>query len=239
MCFLYNFKKHFEKLLLFDIILIMIEVKNLYLKYIREYYALFNINIKVQKGECVAFVGDEHSGRTTLLRVIAGLEKFDSGEVFLHDREIRNIDFKDDIQLDYVPELPVFFENKTVYENLKYVLTERGHDKVDIENKINKALIDFKIEKYKDIKVKDLDLYEKYLLSFIRLSMRELDILLVDNIFEKLSEDEASAFVGLIKDVFVSKNITAIIVCDKYETVSEICTRQIKFVSGSVEEENK
>ena len=32
----------------------MIEVKDLYLKYIREYYALYNINLKVQEGECVA-----------------------------------------------------------------------------------------------------------------------------------------------------------------------------------------
>lgn len=215
----------------------MIEIKNLYLKYIREYFALYDINLKIEKGERVAFIGDAHSGRTTLLRVIAGLEKFDSGEVFLNDREVRQIDFKTDIQLGYIPELPVFFDNKTVYENLKYVLTERGFDKSDIEIKINKALIDFKIEKYKNIKVKDLDLYEKYLLSFIRLSLRELDILLVDNIFEKLSEEEASAFVNLISDIFANKNITMIIVCENYDLVKDLCNKQIKFVSGSIEEE--
>ncbi|MBQ7884693.1 MAG: ATP-binding cassette domain-containing protein [Clostridia bacterium] len=215
----------------------MIEVKNLFLKYIREYYALYDINLKIEKSERVAFVGDEHSGRTTLLRVIAGLEKFDSGEVFLHGREIRQIDFKDDIQLGYISEVPVFFENKSVYDNLKYVLTERGVDKTEIESKINKALIDFKIEKYKNIKVKDLDLYEKYLLSFIRLSLRELNILLVDNIFAKLSADEAQAFVKLISDVFVCKDVTLIAVCDNFETVKDICTRQIKFVSGSIEQE--
>lgn len=214
----------------------MIEVKNLYLKYIREYFALYNINLKINKGEHVAFIGDAHSGRTTLLRVIAGLEKFDSGEVFLNDREVRQIDFKDDINLGYIPELPVFFENKTVYDNLKYVLTERGFDKAEIENKINQTLIDYKIEKYRNIKIKDMDLYEKYLLSFIRLSMRELDILLVDNIFEKLSAEEASAFVNLISDVFANKNTTIVVVCDNYDLVKDLCPRHIKFVSGSIEE---
>lgn len=217
----------------------MIEIKNLYLKYIREYFALYDINLKIEKGERVAFIGDAHSGRTTLLRVIAGLEKFDSGEVFLNDREVRQIDFKTDIQLGYIPELPVFFENKTVYENLKYVLCERGFDKSEIENKINKTLIDFKIEKYKDIKVKDLDLYEKYLLSFIRLSLRDLDILLVDNIFGRLSQDEAYAFVNLISDVFASKNVTIVVVCDNYDLVKDLCNKQIKFVTGSIEEEEK
>ena len=214
----------------------MIEIKNLYLKYIREYFALYDINLKIEKGECVAFVGDAHSGRTTLLRVIAGLEKFDSGEVFLNNREVRQIDFKDDIQLGYIPECPVFLENKTVYENLKFVLNERGYDKTETENKINKALIDFKIEKYKNIKVKDLDLYEKYLLSFIRLSLRKLDVLLIDNIFEKLSIEEAKAFINLISDIFLNQNITIVIVCDNYDFVEQICSRQIKFVSGSIVE---
>ena len=131
----------------------MIEVKDLYLKYIREYYALYNINLKVQEGECVALTGLKHSGRTTLLREIAGLEKYDKGEIFINGREVRNIDFSTDIELGYVPATPVFFENKTVYENLKYVLQERKINKNDIELKINQVLIDFKIEKYKNIKI--------------------------------------------------------------------------------------
>ena len=101
--------------------------------------------------------------------------------------------------------------------------------------KINKALIDFKIEKYKDIKIKDLDLYEKYLISFIRLSLRDLKILLIDNIFNSLSEEESLDFIGLIKDVFLSKNITTIVVSDTYSLVSSICSREIHFVSGSIE----
>ena len=63
----------------------MIEIKNLYLKYIREYYALCDINLKVQKGESLALIGDEGSGKTTLLRVLAKLEKYDRGEIYLKE----------------------------------------------------------------------------------------------------------------------------------------------------------
>ncbi|MDY2696040.1 MAG: ATP-binding cassette domain-containing protein [Eubacteriales bacterium] len=213
----------------------MIEVKDLYLKYIREYYALYNINLKVQEGECVALTGLKHSGRTTLLRAIAGLEKYDKGEIFINGREVRNIDFSTDIELGYVPATPVFFENKTVYENLKYVLQERKINKNDIELKINQVLIDFKIEKYKDIKIQDLDLYEKYLISFVRLSMRNLKVLLVDDIFDNLNEEESNAFVNLIKDLFLSKNVTTILVCDNYNKVKDICSREIHFTSGSID----
>lgn len=213
----------------------MIEVKDLYLKYIREYYALYNINLKVQEGECVALTGLKHSGRTTLLRAIAGLEKYDKGEIFINGREVRNIDFSTDIELGYVPATPVFFENKTVYENLKYVLQERKVNKNDIELKINQVLIDFKIEKYRNIKIQDLDLYEKYLISFVRLSMRNLKVLLVDDIFDNLNEEESNAFVNLIKDLFLSKNVTTILVCDNYNKVKDICSREIHFTSGSID----
>lgn len=213
----------------------MIEVKDLYLKYIREYYALYNINLSVSEGECVAFTGEKHSGRTTLLRAITGLEKFDKGEIFINGREIRNVDFRTDIELGYVPVVPVFFENKTVYDNLKYVLEQRKVGKNEIENKINQILIDFKIEKYKNIKIKDLDIYEKYLISFVRLAMRPLQILLVDDIFDNLSDEESLAFVNLIKDIFLSKKVTTIVVCDTFAKVKDICSREIHFVSGSIE----
>ena len=212
----------------------MIEVKNLYLKFIREYYALYDINVTIQSGEAVAFVGKEHSGRTTLLRVIAGLEKFDCGEIFINDRDIKTINFKTDLNLGYVPEIPVFFENKTVYENLKYVLTERNFSKNEIEEKINKALIDFKIEKYKNIKIKDLDLYEKYLISFVRLSLRKLEYLLVDNIFCKLTEEDGDALIELINDVFVKNGVTTIIVADNFEKLDNVCTRAVYFENGSI-----
>jgi len=229
------FKNYLHFFTITYIIYIMIQVKNLYLKYIREYFALYNINVSVAEGECVAFTGEEHSGRTTLIRTIAGLEKFDNGEIFIAGREIRQIDFKTDIELGYVPVVPVFFENKSVYDNLKYVLSERGYSKNEIENKINNALIDFKIEKYKYIKVKDLDTYEKYLISFVRLTLRDLKILLVDNIFSKTNEEESEAFLNLINDLFLSKKVTTIIVSDNFSQVNSICTREIHFVSGSVE----
>lgn len=215
----------------------MIEVKNLYLKFIREYYALYNITLSVEDGECVAFVGREHSGRTTLLRVIAGLEKYDSGEVFINDRDLKTLDFRTDVELGYIPEIPVFFENKSVYDNLKYVLEERKIHKNEIEDKINNALINFNIEKYKDIKVKDLDMYEKYLISFVRLSLRKLDYLLVDNIFNKLTEEEGDALLQLIEDVFLCDKTTTIIVSDTYKKAQPICTRAVHFESGSIVEE--
>lgn len=58
----------------------MVSIKNLYLKYTKEFFALEDVNLDVAEGESVAFVGESNSGKTTLLRVIAKLQEFDSGQ---------------------------------------------------------------------------------------------------------------------------------------------------------------
>ena len=56
----------------------MLSVKNLNLKYTKEFYALEDVSLEIDDGESVAFVGEAESGKTTLLRVLAKLEDFDS-----------------------------------------------------------------------------------------------------------------------------------------------------------------
>ena len=84
------------------------------------------------------------------------------------------------------------------------------------------------------IEIWDEQEYEKYLISFVRLSLRKLDYLLIDNIFNKITPEEGQAILLLIKDLFLSKNTTTIIVSDNYEDVQSICNRCINFESGSI-----
>lgn len=212
----------------------MIEIKNLYLKYIREYYALFDVSFNVNDGESVALVGNEGSGKTTLLRVLAKLEKFDRGEIYIKDIALKRIDFKIDINLGYLANVPVFMENKTVYENLKYVLTSRNVNPLEIENKVNQALIEYGLEKYRNTKAKDLDLFTKYVVSIVRLSLRKLDIVLVDDIFANLTNEQKKYILSLIKKLFIDTKTTTLIATSNEDLLKDICERTIFFENGSI-----
>lgn len=211
----------------------MLSIKNLYLKYTKEYYALNDINLDVAVGESVALVGEENSGKTSLLRVIAKLEGFDSGEIYINKIPIKKIDFKTDINVGYVPYCPVFLENKTVYENFKYILNKKGVKPAEAEKMINNAIIEYSIEKLRDVKVKNIRKEDKYILSLIRLSFRSIDLLLVDNIFDEISDVYIEAILSLIKRLKKS-DTTLILACTRPELADKICKRKVFFENGSI-----
>ncbi|MEG1752190.1 MAG: ATP-binding cassette domain-containing protein [Clostridia bacterium] len=213
----------------------MIQIRNLHLKFVREYYALYDINFSVAPTESVALVGQENSGKTTLLRVIAGLENFCNGEVYVKGISIKKINFASDVSMGYIPESPVFLGKKTVYENFKALLKSRKVNEKQIEDQINKALIDFNIERLKDVKAKDLSLFDGYLVSFIRLSFRTLDIALVDNIFEKLNEKQIEIIINLITKMFLEKKVTTIVATSSEQIAKRVAGKVAYFVNGTLE----
>ena len=211
----------------------MLSIKHLYLKYTREFYALYDINIEIKPGEAVAFVGQDDSGKTSLLRVIAKLEKATKGEIYLKERPLKKVNFRSDLSAGYVPSTPAFFENKTVYENLKYVLTERKLPPEEVETKINNAVIEFSLEKIKDEKVANLSIEEKYILSLIRLSFRKLEFLMIDNIFDHLSE----FYLEIIEEILLklkTQQTTLILATTSEKIADRFCKRKIYFKNGSI-----
>lgn len=211
----------------------MLKVKNLFLRYTREFYALYNINIDIDENEKVAFVGQDESGKTSLIRIFAKLEKMTKGEVFIKDIPLEKLNFKTDISAGYVPACPVFLEKKSVYENFRYILKGWGYSESEIEAKINQTIIEYSLEKIKDTKLKDLTMEEKYVLSLIRLTFRDLEFLMVDNIFDNLTQTTLDVVLSLIKTL-ATKKTTLIVATTKEEIANKLCKRKIYFKHGSI-----
>ena len=214
----------------------MIKLKNVFLKLNREYFALYDINLEVNKGEKVAVVGGDQSGKTMLLRLLTKLERATRGDIYIKDTLIDKINFEFDVSMGYLPTKNIFFENKTVKQNLEYILKERKIKKEEIDGIISNKLTEFNFSNYSEHKVKELTEFEKTILSIIRLSLRDLEILLIDSIFENYNSKENEKLIKIINNNLI-KPETTVLLATKNEDIAKLFNcKIIKINSGSLED---
>ena len=214
----------------------MIKLVNLCLKFTKEYYALCNINLSIKKGERICLLGESESGKTSLLRTIAGLENEYTGEAFINGQDIKSVDFKQDVNLAYLPRQSVFFDNKTLAYNVEYAikLRDKTSSPYEIEQKVDDVLTSFDLIQKKDSKVKELSDFEKYLLALARTTVRKVDILLVDNIFDYLNEEEGNLLLSKIKELYYNENDICIFSSEEESKVLKFEARVVKLNNGVI-----
>ncbi|PYB69106.1 MULTISPECIES: ABC transporter ATP-binding protein [unclassified Thermoplasma] len=99
---------------------------------------LFDINLTINNGEFFVILGPSGSGKTTLLRIIAGLEKVDSGHIFLDEYEITDFPPKD-------RDMAMVFQNyalypfMTVYDNIAFPLKIQKISKQEIDERVREV----------------------------------------------------------------------------------------------------
>ena len=103
---------------------------------------LKDINIKLNKGELVSFVGVSGSGKTTLFNIIAGLLGPDSGKVFLRGKEITNKAGK----VSYMLQKDLLLPYMTIIDNVSLPLVLRGDKKKVAREKVKDLFKDFGLE---------------------------------------------------------------------------------------------
>lgn len=97
----------------------ILEVRNLLKRY-GEFLALDHINLAVGEGEIFGLLGPNGAGKTTTISILSGLSPYDSGEVKLLGKEIRQQEREIKRELGIVPQEIAVFEDLTAEENLDY-----------------------------------------------------------------------------------------------------------------------
>lgn len=200
----------------------MLKIKSLYVSFVKEYFTLNNINLELSPSEKLVIIGSKDSGRTALLRTIVGLEAIAKGEILIKNMPLSRIDFESDVELGYVPANPAFLEKKTVSENIEYIVKLRNENKNFINAKVQNALNEYGLSFIKNKKVKELNYFDRLKLALARLSTRNIELLLIDDIFVTLSTMEKEKAIKLIKNLVKSQGCATLIMVDTQEVASMI-----------------
>lgn len=177
---------------------------------------LKGINLNIEKGEFICFLGPSGCGKTTLLRIIAGLEKNDSGVILVDEKNITHLE-PSQRNLSMVFQSYALFPNMTVYENIEYGLKKKIKDKILRDKKIKEVLDLVNLEHISSKYPDEMSGGQQQRVSLARAIALEPNILLLD---EPLSALDAKVRENLrkeIKDIQKKLNITTIMVTHDQE----------------------
>lgn len=140
---------------------------------------LNNISLSINDNEFVVFLGPSGCGKTTLLRIIAGLEKENEGQILFNEKVINNLEPKDR-SIGMVFQNYALYPHLSVFENIAFPLKVNKLKKVEIEKKV-KEIADFiGLSDYLNHKPKQLSGGQKQRVALGRAISRNPKIFLFD-----------------------------------------------------------
>lgn len=150
--------------------------------------ALENINLEISHGQFLTILGPSGCGKTTILRLIAGLEKPDTGKIYIGEREVTHLSPKErDVAMVF--QNYALYPHMKVYENIAIGLKLRKLDKKEIEKRVKKVSNMLGIEELLDRYSSQLSGGQQQRVALARAIVRNPSVFLLD---EPLSNLDAS-----------------------------------------------
>ena len=141
--------------------------------------AVDHVTFEVKDEEFVVLLGPSGSGKTTTLRMIAGLETPDEGEIYIGDRLVNDLPPKDrDVAMVF--QSYALYPHMTVYENLAFPLKIRKYSKTEIDKKVKEVAELLRISHLLNRKPKQLSGGEQQRVALGRALVREPKVFLMD-----------------------------------------------------------
>ncbi|MDO5402096.1 MAG: sn-glycerol-3-phosphate ABC transporter ATP-binding protein UgpC [Eubacteriales bacterium] len=156
-----------------------LSLKNVCKVYPNGFVAVKDFNLEIADQEFIIFVGPSGCGKSTTLRMIAGLEEISSGELWIGDKLVNDIEPKDrDIAMVF--QNYALYPHMTVYDNMAFGLKLRKVSKADIDKSVHEAAKILDIEHLLDRKPKALSGGQRQRVAMGRAIVRQPKVFLMD-----------------------------------------------------------
>ncbi len=156
-----------------------------------------NIDLEIKDKEFIVLVGASGCGKSTILRMIAGLEEITDGEILIGDKKVNDIPPKDR-DIAFVFQSYALYPHMTVRENIAFGLKMRKVDKATIEKKVQEAAEILNLTEYLDRKPKQLSGGQRQRVALGRAIVRNPKVFLMD---EPLSNLDAKLRVQMRAEI--------------------------------------
>ena len=158
---------------------VSLELKEIKKSFTEGEAVLDNISLEISKGEFITLLGSSGCGKTTTLRIIAGLEQPDAGSVWLDGREVTGLE-PNQRDVNTVFQNYALFPHMNVAENIGYGLKLKKVPKSEIKKKVSQMLELVQLEGYEKRKPSELSGGQKQRVAIARALVNNPEVLLLD-----------------------------------------------------------
>src|SRR6266516_8113054 len=196
---------------------------------------LENIDFDVAEGESVVLLGASGSGKTTILRIIAGLEEPNTGRVILHGKDVTELPARER-GVGVIFQSYALFPKMTVEKNIGYGLRIRHRPRKEVNKTVNELLELVQLEEHRKKYPSQLSGGQQQRVAIARTLAYKPEVLLFDEPFGALDAQTRSHLRREIRALLRTVNVPAIFITHDQEEALELGDRIAVINVGHIEQ---
>ncbi len=223
----------------------MLELKNITKDYVSgdsKVQALKGIRIEFRKSEFVSILGQSGCGKTTLLNIIGGLDRYTSGDLVINGKSTKKFKDKDwdayrNYSVGFVFQNYNLIPHQTVLSNVELALTISGVSREERKERAIKALEDVGLKEQIHKKPNQLSGGQMQRVAIARALVNNPDIILADEPTGALDTKTSVQIMEILKEI--SKDKLIVMVTHNPELAEKYSTRIVKILDGVITDDSK
>jgi len=203
--------------------------------------AVDNVNLHIKEGEIFGIIGYSGAGKSSLIRMLNGLEKPTSGKVIVAGRDIANIRGRELRQARQ--EISMIFQHfnllwsRTVRENIAFPLEIAGVPKEERLKRVDELIQLVGLQGREDAYPSQLSGGQKQRVGIARALANNPKVLLCDEATSALDPQTTDSILELLVDINRRLGLTIVLITHEMHVIRKICNRVAVMESGKVVEE--
>ena len=196
---------------------------------------LENITFHVAEGEALVLLGASGSGKTTILRIIAGLEQPYTGNIILHNKDVTELPARER-GVGVIFQSYALFPKMTVEKNIGYGLRIRHKPRKEVKKTVNELLELVQLEEHRKKYPSQLSGGQQQRVAIARTLAYKPEVLLFDEPFGALDAQTRGHLRREIRALLKKVNVPAIFITHDQEEALELGDRIAVINSGHIEQ---
>ncbi|AJS59804.1 sulfate/molybdate ABC transporter ATP-binding protein [Paenibacillus sp. IHBB 10380] len=211
-----------------------IEVRNLN-KHFGDFHAVKDVSFEIEKGHLIGLLGPSGGGKTSILRMLAGLEDLDSGEIRFHGELVNGLP-PQERGIGFVFQNYALFKHMSVFDNIAFGLNVKKMPKAKVKDRVMELVELTGLKGFEKRYPHQLSGGQRQRVAFARALAPEPQLLLLDEPFAAIDAKIRQELRTWLRDLIERVGITSIFVTHDQDEAIEVADEIMVINQGRVEQ---